>query len=250
MIKFDNVTKNFNGFTAVKNLDLEIPEGEFFGFLGPNGAGKTTTIKMLTGLLKPSKGTVTIDGVNIQDKPELVKSWFGYIPDSPYLYDKLSGREFLYFIANLYGMEKEDAEKRISWLLELFEMDILADKRVEEYSHGMRQKIVMSAAFLHRPKIIIVDEPMVGLDPQSAKIVKTILRKLCDEHKTTVFMSTHTLIVAEELCDRIGIILEGELIAIGTLEELRQLARSERGMSLEDLFLELTGGVKEAEIMK
>jgi ABC-2 type transport system ATP-binding protein len=129
-------------------------------------------------------------------------------------------------------------------------MDILADKRVEEYSHGMRQKIVMSAAFLHRPKIIIVDEPMVGLDPQSAKIVKTILRKLCDEHKTTVFMSTHTLIVAEELCDRIGIILEGELIAIGTLEELRQLARSERGMSLEDLFLELTGGVKEAKIMK
>ena len=249
MIEFINVTKRFDDFTAVSNLNLKIPDGDFFGFLGPNGAGKTTSIKMMVGLLNPSEGIIKIDGINIQEEPELVKSWLGYVPDNPYLYDKLTGREFLHFIANLYKMDSEDAEERIEWLLDLFEMSALSYKRVEEYSHGMRQKIVMSAAFLHRPKIIIIDEPMVGLDPQSAKLVKTILRKLCDEQKTTIFMSTHTLSVAEELCDRIGIIQKGKIIALGTIDELHQLAETEKGMTLEDLFLQLTGGVKEAKIL-
>ncbi|RMH69734.1 MAG: ABC transporter ATP-binding protein [Gemmatimonadetes bacterium] len=249
MIELQHVTKRFGDLTAVDNLNLSIPKGEFFGFLGQNGAGKTTTIKMMTGLLRPTEGTILIDGINIQQEPEKAKFRIGYVPDSPYVYEKLTGREFLYFTGNLYRLDQETIRRRTDYFLDLFELQDAADKRTEEYSHGMRQKIVMSSAFIHLPRVMIVDEPMVGLDPQSAKMIKSILRKLCDDQGSTVFMSSHSLPVVEELCDRIGIIVKGRLIALGTLDELKAQARLERGMTLEHLFLELTGGVKEANLI-
>lgn len=248
MIEIQNVTKRFGTLTAVDDLNLSIPKGEFFGFLGQNGAGKTTTIKMLTHLLRPTSGTILINDINIQEYPQQAKQEIGYVPDNPYIYEKLTGREFLYFVGNLYQMDAETIKRRVEWYLDLFDLHEAADKFTEEYSHGMRQKIVMSSAFLHQPKVIIIDEPMVGLDPQSAKLVKGILRKLCDQYNSTVFMSSHSLHVVEELCDRVGIIAQGKLIALGTIDELRQQARVEKGMSLENLFLELTGGVREAEV--
>ena len=244
MIKFENLRKVFGETVAVDNLNLEIKKGEFFGFLGQNGAGKTTTIKLMVGLLRPNNGNVYIDGLDVQQHPVEIKRKIGYVPDNPYIYEKLTGREFLRFVGGLYNMEESKQEERIDWLLDMFQLQNVADKRSEEYSHGMRQKIVMSSAILHEPEFIIVDEPMVGLDPQSARLLKDILRKLA-KRGTTIFMSTHSLSVAEELCDRIGIIKEGNLIALGTLEELRKLAKSHHE-SLEELFLELTGGTIDA----
>ncbi len=244
MIQIENITKEFGKVIAVNNLKLEIDKGQFFGFLGQNGAGKTTTVKMITGLLRPTAGRILIDDLDVQKHPVQVKKRIGYVPDDPYIYEKLTGREFLRFVGGLFDMDEAKQEERIDWLLDMFQMQSMADKRSEEYSHGMRQKIVMSSAILHEPDIIIVDEPMVGLDPQSARLLKDILKKL-SKRGTTIFMSSHSLSVVEELCDRIGIIKEGTLIALGSLDDLRQMAKSHHE-TLEELFLELTGGAIDA----
>lgn len=246
MIELIKVTKKFGNKTAVDGLSLHIKTGEFFGFLGPNGAGKTTTIKLMTGLLRPESGTVRICGTDIIKDPEVAKMKTGYVPDSPYIYEKLTAREYLEFTGGLYDMSPEKIKSQIEWLFGLFGMDGWVDSRCEEYSHGMRQKVVFCSAFLHDPEVIIVDEPMVGLDPQSMRLVKDLL-KLYSSRGTAVFISTHTLSVAEELCDRIGIIHNGKLIGSGTLDELRSVAAAE-GESLESLFLKMTGGPRPANL--
>jgi ABC-2 type transport system ATP-binding protein len=248
LLRLRNLTKNYDSFTAVRNLSLEVRAGELFGFLGPNGAGKTTTIKMISGLLRPTDGTVEIGGHDMLGDPLAAKAMLGLVPDSPILYRKLTGREFLRFVAELYSVEAALTEKRIHDLLELLGMTETADDLIETYSHGMRQKTAIMAALVHDPKVVVLDEPTVGLDPRSAKVVKDVLRALCKRGKT-VFMSTHILEIAERMCDRVGIINKGELVAVGTIAELRA-ARHDGAKSLEDIFLELTGGPEEQEIIK
>lgn len=248
MLNLKNLTKNYDAFTAVKNLSLRVPAGELFGFLGPNGAGKTTTIKMISGLLSPSAGTVEIGGHDILTAPLEAKALLGLVPDSPVLYKKLSGREFLRFVAELYSVERETTEKRIGDLLELLGMAGNADDLIETYSHGMKQKTAIMAALVHDPGVVVLDEPTVGLDPRSARVAKDVLRALCDRGKT-VFMSTHILEIAERMCDRVGIINKGELVAVGTISDLRA-GGGDGKTSLEDIFLELTGGPEEQEIIK
>ncbi len=238
MIKITNLTKKYGEHIAVDNLSLGIKPGELFGFLGPNGAGKTTTIKMMTGILKPTEGSIEINGINIESEPEKAKKLIGYIPDDPYLYDRLSAREYLRFVGGLYNMEPELIEERSKELFDIFGMNSWVDKHCEEFSHGMRQKIVFCSAFLHRPKVMIVDEPMVGLDPQSSRLVKDMMKQYAIDGNT-VFISTHVLSVAEELCDRIGIINRSKLIETGTFTELKAKAARE-DVNLETLFLELT----------
>jgi ABC-2 type transport system ATP-binding protein len=246
MIELIKVTKRFGNKIAVDDLSLHIKTGEFFGFLGPNGAGKTTTIKLMTGLLRPESGTVRICGTDIIKDPEAAKMKTGYVPDSPYIYEKLTAREYLEFTGGLYDMSPEKIRSQTEWLFDLFGMDGWVDSRCEEYSHGMRQKVVFCSAFLHDPEVLIVDEPMVGLDPQSMRLVKDLL-KLYSSRGTAVFISTHTLSVAEELCDRIGIIHNGKLIGSGTLDELRSMAAAE-GENLESLFLKMTGGPRQTNL--
>jgi ABC-2 type transport system ATP-binding protein len=246
MIEIENISKSFGKKVAVDDISLTVNKGEFFGFLGPNGAGKTTTIKILTGLLRPDKGTAKIAGIDVARNPDGAKAKIGYIPDSPYLYEKLTGREFLEFCGGLYGVPQARIQSQIEWLFNLFGMDGWVDRRCEEYSHGMRQKVVFGSAFVHDPEVLIIDEPMVGLDPQSMRLIKDVL-KLYASRGTTVFVSTHLLSVAEELCDRIGIINNGRLVATGTISELRKAAVSE-GENLEGLFLELTGGPRPANL--
>ena len=243
MIELIKVTKRFGNKIAVDNLSLHIKTGEFFGFLGPNGAGKTTTIKLMTGLLRPESGTVRICGSDIIEDPETAKMKTGYVPDSPYIYEKLTAREYLEFTGGLYDMSPEKIRSQTKRLFDVFGMDGWVDSRCEEYSHGMRQKVVFCSAFLHDPEVIIVDEPMVGLDPQSMRLVKDLL-KMYSTRGAAVFISTHTLSVAEELCDRIGIIHEGKLIGLGTIDELRSMAAAE-GENLESLFLKMTGGPRQ-----
>ena len=238
MIILKNLTKKFGSFTALNDLSLTVPEGEFFGFLGPNGAGKTTTIKMMTGLFTPSSGSIVINGFDVQKQPLEAKSTFGYIPDQPFLYDKLSGREFLYYIGGLFNMSKKEIKEQTEELVSHFEIGDWVDKRTEEYSQGMRQRITITAAFLHRPKTIIIDEPMVGLDPRSARIVKDSLKQKSKEG-VSIFMSTHSLEMVEELCDRIGIIKDGKLIFLDTKENLHH-HKSKYDGKLESVFLELT----------
>jgi len=235
LIEIENLTKKFGIVTAVDNLSLSIAKGEFFGFLGPNGAGKTTTIKMLTGILKPTSGSIKLDGYDLTQFPLKAKQICGFVPDRPFLYEKLSGREFLHFIAGIYNLNRDDYKVRIEELLKLFELKSWADELIESYSHGMRQRLVMIAAFLHQPKIIIIDEPLVALDPKGIKLVKNIFRDYCRQG-ATIFMSTHNLSLAEELCTCIGIIHQGKLAAVVAKEELRELARSRRH-NLEDIFL-------------
>jgi len=211
-----------------------------------NGAGKTTTVKMMSGLLRPDKGIVKICGIDIQKNPEDAKMRTGYIPDSPYLYEKLTAREYLGFIGGLYKLSQKTIKSQTEWLFELFGMESWVDNRCEEYSHGMRQKLIFCSAFLHDPDVLIIDEPMVGLDPQSGRLIKDLL-KLLSQKGTTIFVSTHTLNLAEELCDRIGIVYNGKLIACGTLDELRSKAEVE-GDNLESLFLKLTGGPRTANL--
>jgi len=237
MIQLKSVTKRFGDKAAVDNLSLEVERGEIFAFLGPNGAGKTTTIKMLTGLLKPSAGEVRVAGFDMAHNPLEAKKLIGYIPDQPYLYDKLTGREFMKFVAELYAIEAPEADRGIDRLAEKFGMSDYLDALTEEYSHGMKQRVVIATALLHDPRIIVVDEPMVGLDPASARLVKDVFRER-SRTGVTVFMSTHTLPVAEEIASRIGIILKGRLRALGTKSEIAQLAATQG--SLEDIFLELT----------
>ena len=241
MIAIDSLNKKFGNFHAVRDLDLRIPPGEVFGFLGPNGAGKTTTIRMMVGLIKPTSGRVFIDGQDISRQPEEAKAVLGFIPDRPYLYEKITGREFLEFIADLHGLDSGDKrQKRIGELLIFFDLEDWGRELVESYSHGMRQRLIIAAALLHRPKVLIVDEPMVGLDPKGARLVKRLFFELAKKGMA-IFMSTHSMEVAEKMCRRIGIINEGRLIAVGTMEELREKAQS-TDERLEPLFLKLTGG--------
>jgi len=239
MIKLTNLTKKYGDNIAVDNLNLEINAGELFGFLGPNGAGKTTTIKMMTGILKPNSGKVEIAGLDIQKQPEKAKKMIGYIPDDPFLYDRLTGREYLEFVGGLYSLDKRKIRQRSSELFEIFSMNGWIDKKCEEYSHGMCQKLVFCAAFLHNPEVLVIDEPMVGLDPQSSRLVKDMLKQYAAKGNT-IFISTHVLSVAEELCDRIGIINKGKLVGLGTIPQLKA-KEAKNDVSLETLFLDLIG---------
>lgn len=241
MIQTQALTKHFGSKIAVQDLNLDIAEGEFFCFLGPNGAGKTTTIKMLTGLIQPTSGRAILGGCDIQKEPVKTKKLLGYIPDHPFLYEKLTGNEFMRFVAGLFQMDHRTSGAKASELLELFGIDDVADQLVENYSHGMRQKLSFASCFLHDPKIVIVDEPWVGLDPRNIRFVKDYLKEKTREG-LTVLMSTHTLSIAEEVADRIGIIHEGRLLHEGTVTEILAMA-AETG-SLEDVFLELTRGDK------
>ena len=243
MIKISNVTKNYGSFCAVNDISLEVEDGEIFGFLGVNGAGKTTTLKMLVGILKPTSGRIEIGGFDIDDQPLEAKAITGYIPDRPYLYSKLTGREFLYFIADLYYVPNDAAEERIDRLLHEFGLTDWQDELVESYSHGMKQRLATSAALVHDPKILIIDEPMVGLDPHGAKLFKDALKKYSGQGKT-IMLSTHSLNVAEELSHRLAIIHEGKIIAVGTLGEIRRKTGG-HGMGLENLFLQLTSELQQ-----
>lgn len=239
MIELINLTKNFGNVLAVDHVSLFIKRGTIFGFLGPNGAGKTTTIKMMVGLLNPSSGKVVIGGKDISICPEEVKSMVGYIPDRSFVYEKLTGREFLHFVAGLYGIAQSECMDKVARLLRVFGLEGWEDELVESYSHGMRQRLVLSSALIHAPQVIIVDEPVVGLDPRGAGLVKAVFRDLATEG-VTIFLSTHVLQIAEELCDQIAIIQKGRVIAQGTMAELQAVAQS-NDTRLESLFLRLTG---------
>jgi ABC-2 type transport system ATP-binding protein len=239
MITLANLVKRYGSFTAVNSIDLEVPRGELFGFLGPNGAGKTTTLRMIAGILRPTSGTIHIGGIDLIADPTRAKSILGVIPDRPFIYEKLTGAEFLRFVAGLYDQEGPQVEHRARELLALFDLEEWRDELVESYSHGMRQKLIISSAFVHRPQVIVVDEPMVGLDPKAARILKDLFREYCDRGHT-IMMSTHTLEVAESMCDRIGIIQGGVIRALGTMDELRASAQS-GAEGLEQIFLRLTG---------
>ncbi len=246
MIETTDLTKRFGNFTAVKNLNLRVKRGEIYGFLGPNGAGKTTTIKMLNCLLNPSSGSARIAGFDIRKDALKVKTITGYLPETPLLYDKLTGKEFLDFVAELYGVDDARKERKINDLLRMFTLTEKADSLIQGYSHGMRQKIGIAAALIHDPKVLFLDEPTMGLDPKSARMVKDILKELV-KRGSTVFMSTHVLEIAEKMCDEVGIVNHGTLIASGSIETLR---KSEQGDSLEDIFLELTGGPEYQDVMR
>ena len=240
MIKLIHLTKTYKELRAVDDLNLEVREGTLFGFLGPNGAGKTTTIKMMAGVLKPTSGSIIINGMDLAQEPEKVKKCIGFIPDRPYLYEKLTGKEFLKFIAGLYDMDHASSlQSRINDLLDLFDMTHWSDELIESYSHGMKQRLVMCSALLPQPKVLIVDEPMVGLDPRGSRLVKDIFIEE-SRKKTTIFMSTHSLEVAAELCQEIAIIQAGKIIALGSSEELKRAAGVDG--SLESVFLKLTEG--------
>jgi len=245
MIDIENLGKQFDGKMAVRDLNLKIAPRELFCFLGPNGAGKTTTIKMLTGLLRPTTGRALIGGYDIQTHPVEAKRQIGYVPDHPYLYEKLSGRDFYHFVGDMFHVPRETQDRRMAELFELLLLTESIDDYIENYSHGMRQKLVISVALMREPGVIIIDEPMVGLDPRSAHIVKRLLREQT-RRGASVFLSTHTLSVAEEVADRIGIINRGELIFLGTVEQLRQSAGAGGRGDLEDLFLKLTSSEGEA----
>ena len=246
LIETRNLVKRYGDKIAVNNVSFDVRAGEIFGFLGPNGAGKTTTIKIIVGLLRPTSGSVKVAGYDVQQQPMQAKAASGYVPDTPNLYAKLTGRELLRFVGDLYDLDRKLATQRVDDLLRMFDLTGAADDTIDSYSHGMQQKIALAAALMHDPKVLVLDEPTVGLDPKSARLIKDILRQMA-ERGTAVFLSTHILEIAERMCDRIGIIDHGELIAAGTMDELRALGKSgER--SLEDIFLSLTGGTEEAEI--
>jgi ABC-2 type transport system ATP-binding protein len=241
LIRIEHASKHYHKAEAVHDLSLHVPPGRLFGFLGPNGAGKTTTIKMMTGLLAPTSGRILIHGFDVVKEPLKAKAVTGYIPDRPYLYEKLTGIEFLRFMNDLYCLEASGFERRAMDLLELFELAHAAHELIESYSHGMKQRLVMASALIHQPRVLIVDEPMVGLDPKGMKLVRALFRKLCDKG-ATIFMSTHTLALAQDLCDEIGIIHKGRLLAQGSLADLEAQAQTGfENPELEAIFLKLTG---------
>ena len=243
LIETSHLFKRFGDKAAVKDVSFTVQAGEVFGFLGPNGAGKTTTIKIIVGLLQPSEGSVKVAGYDVQAQPLLAKAASGYVPDTPNLYAKLTGRELLRFVGDLYNLDRSQVARRIDELLRILDLNEAADNTVDSYSHGMQQKASLAAALMHDPKVLVLDEPTVGLDPKSARLIKDILRQMADRG-AAVFLSTHILEIAERMCDRIGIINKGELVAVGTMDQLRGQGQA----SLEDIFLNLTGGAEEAEI--
>ena len=238
MIRLINLTKRYNRIIAVDHINLEVKSGSIVGFLGPNGAGKTTTIRMMAGVLKPTEGRIILNGIDLIKEPSKAKKIIGYVPDRPFIYEKLTGKEFLEFIASLYNIDHTSVTIQIHTLLERFELIEFKDDLIEGYSHGMKQRLVMCSVLLHDPDILIIDEPMVGLDPKGARMVKNIFRKLAENGKT-IFISTHSLDVAEEICDEISIIDYGRIIATGTMDKLRKRAGVDG--DLEDIFLRLTG---------
>ena len=246
MIAISDLVKEYGQFRAVDHVTLDVKPGEIHGFLGPNGAGKTTTLRMIAGLLKPSSGTIVVNGHDLEIDPEAAKASLGFIPDRPFIYEKLTAGEFLRFHAGLFGVDgsgpkgQREIDDRVREMLELFEIHRWEHELVESFSHGMKQRLVMSAAFLHRPRAVVVDEPMVGLDPRGARLIKDVFRKM-SSRGVGILMSTHTLEVAQEMCDRISIILKGQIIARGTVDELRAMAGSGGGQ-LTEVFLRLTGG--------
>jgi ABC-2 type transport system ATP-binding protein len=244
MIELSNLSKNFGDKTAVKQVNLKVTPGEIFAFLGPNGAGKTTTIKMMVGLLQPTTGTVSICGFDMRSDYIAAKHALAYVPDQPYLYDKLSGHEFLEFVGRMYGLPPAETELQIARYSEIFELKEYLDDLTENYSHGMKQRVVFASALLHSPKVLILDEPMVGLDPKSTRLVKNLLRDI-SKQGVSVFMSTHTLDVAEEVAHRIGIISVGEMIALGSLDELRSTRQQQA--RLEELFLSIVAEEEESK---
>ncbi len=248
MIRLAKLKKNYGDFAALRGIDLEVPRGSLFGLLGPNGAGKTTALRIIAGILQPTAGRVIVAGHDIQRDPERAKSKLGFIPDRPFVYDKLTGQEFLKFVAGLWGQDGAEVDRRIDELLNLWELTDWRDELLETYSHGMRQKIIISSALIHKPDVIIVDEPMVGLDPKAARVLKDLFRGFV-KRGGTILMSTHTLEVAEVLCDSIAIIQNGLIRAQGSMEDLR--AEAEAGEAgLEEIFLKLTGGQEVQELLE
>ena len=237
MIDLQHITKKYGAKLAVDDLNLSVARGELFAFLGPNGAGKTTTIKLMCGLLFPDAGVIRIAGFDLQNQGDQARQRISYVPDQPYLYEKLTGREVLNFIGDMYGMAGPHKQKRIAEMIDIFALGSFVDDLTERYSHGMRQRTVFASALLHEPEVLIVDEPTVGLDPRSVRLLKDLLRKEANRG-TTVFLSTHSLDVAQELSDRIGVVFQGKLIALGTLAELR--THTSVDGSLEEVFLKLT----------
>jgi ABC-2 type transport system ATP-binding protein len=238
MIKLVNVTKRYGHFLAVDSLNLQVQSGEIFGFLGPNGAGKTTTIRVMMGILKANSGQVFLGGYDVEREPERAKAIAGFIPDRPFIYEKLSGNEFLNFIGKLHHLDSHRLKPRVAELLEHFDLIAWKDELVEGYSHGMKQRLVVCAALIHEPRILVIDEPMVGMDPKGARKLKDLFRSLANRG-TTIFVSTHSIGVAEEICHRIGIIQRGRLVACGDMAELYAQAKNKDG-NLESVFLELT----------
>ncbi|MFQ5683190.1 MAG: ABC transporter ATP-binding protein [Candidatus Binatia bacterium] len=238
MIRLEKLSKHYGNVRAVDSVNLVVQAGEVFGFLGPNGAGKTTTIRVMMGILRPTAGRVTLGGYDIEREPEKAKAITGFVPDRPFIYEKLSGTEFLSFVGKLHRVDTKALDRRIEKLLDHFELTPRKNELVESYSHGMKQRLVLCASLIHKPRILIIDEPMVGIDPRGAKVLKDLFLSLAREG-TTVFLSTHSISVAEEICQRVGIIHTGKLIACGTMADLHGLAQVNQG-GLESVFLELT----------
>ena len=248
ILEIINLTKQYGDFTAVDDISLSVATGEIFGFLGPNGAGKTTTIKMMAGLLKPDGGRVVINGNDLAADPLTCKQETAYIPDRPWLYEKLTGQEYLQFIGSLYGLAEDEFVRESESCLTLFDLMTWRNHLIEGYSHGMRQKLIMTSMLMLKTPLVVVDEPMVGLDPKSARIVKELFKNRAAAG-STIFLSTHSLEIAEELCDRIGIISDGRLLTVGDMATLRQ-AGGRDGSDLEEIFLELTGAWELKEIIR
>ncbi|MGB4089785.1 MAG: ABC transporter ATP-binding protein [Smithellaceae bacterium] len=237
MIDLINLTKDFGTTVAVNNLSLHVSPGEIYGFIGPNGAGKTTTIRMMAGIVEPSSGKIIIDGMDMKENPVAVKKIIGIVPDRPFLYEKLTGAEFLKFIADIYEVDAKTVRQRSDDLLRQFALWDWANEIIEAYSHGMKQRLIIAAALMHDPKVLVVDEPMVGLDPSAVRMVKDIFKDLAVKN-VAIFVSTHTLSIAEDLCDRIGVIHKGNLVAQGTMDELNSAAQTQKA-KLEEVFLAL-----------
>jgi ABC-2 type transport system ATP-binding protein len=244
MIEFENVSRRYGAKVAVSDLNLQIPSGQLFAFLGPNGAGKTTTIKMIVGLLRPSTGTIRLCGHDVTADNSAANRLLGYVPDVPYLYDKLTGVEFLQFIADMYGLDPSETAGKIAQQIDFFQLHDFVEDLTESYSHGMKQRLAFAAAMLHKPRVLVIDEPMVGLDPRSVRMVKDLLRRNAAEGQT-IFMSTHLLAIAEEIADRVGIVDQGRLKFLGTIDELRQKLAT-RETSLEHLYLNFTAAERQA----